>query len=874
MSKDLFFTVKSGLKDIIGKDLITDDNIAIFELVKNSYDAHAKNVIITFEKNSITIADDGKGMSEEDLSTKWLAVAYSAKKDGTEDSEEDVETLPVEKRESYRDKIQAKRFYAGAKGIGRFSCDRLGDNLILLTRKIGTSTLNKLNVNWSSFNKNSKEDFIRIPIPYTQESLDTVEFPNSSEHGTVLVIQNSSNWGRIKIKELKHSLEKLINPFSETNEFTLEIICKSELKEDNALKKDNTPKYIDRDKINGIVKNSILDILKLKTTQIEVIINELNIETRLFDRGSLIYHISEKNKYNPFISNLKLDLYYLNRAAKINFNNKMGIPPVQYGSVFLFKNGFRVQPYGDIGDDSWGLDFRAQQGYSRYLSTRDLFGRVDITTLSLEEAEQFKEVSSRDGGLVATAGLKQMMDVFKENGLKRLERYVVGVLWGEAFKKNNYFKSQQEAQKFRDILLEKDKDSDDFSVAKSNIGSKIDFIRLIKSLVDDKNISVLDFNRELVDIVNDNLDSVQPKFIKDLEKIAELTGDENLRKNINATEEAFDKLERAKEEALRKAKEEEERRKRAEQKAKEAEELRQKEEQKAKKERERRQKAELEAERKEKDRALAELAKIKAEQKAREAEELRQKEEQKAKEADEQRKQAENLAKKREQQLKRSRSSETIEYKDLRDSNHIIGVYSDDISKKILLIKRKIDKNQEISNKELLEFIKGISFANEKISTLTRFTTKSNFLEASLESTEDIVNYIRTYVEDIYKTLYNDNDIEFIDNGISLIKTFEPIELSMAIDNILSNSRKKKASKIILEFFKSSENISLSIRDVGMQLDKSIPNPDLIFEEGITTTKGSGLGLNHVKRIVENNLKGRIHYNPEYKDGFELIITF
>lgn len=50
---ELYFSVKTGLKDIIGKDLITDDNIAIFELVKNSYDAHANDVIITFKDNKI-----------------------------------------------------------------------------------------------------------------------------------------------------------------------------------------------------------------------------------------------------------------------------------------------------------------------------------------------------------------------------------------------------------------------------------------------------------------------------------------------------------------------------------------------------------------------------------------------------------------------------------------------------------------------------------------------------------------------------------------------------------------------------------------------------------------------------------------------------
>ena len=57
MPEKLEFKVSSGLKDIIGRDLITDDFIAVFELVKNSYDANAKNVFIEFENNKIIISD-------------------------------------------------------------------------------------------------------------------------------------------------------------------------------------------------------------------------------------------------------------------------------------------------------------------------------------------------------------------------------------------------------------------------------------------------------------------------------------------------------------------------------------------------------------------------------------------------------------------------------------------------------------------------------------------------------------------------------------------------------------------------------------------------------------------------------------------------
>ena len=208
----------------------------------------------------------------------------------------------------------------------------------------------------------------------------------------------------------------------------------------------------------------------------------------------------------------------------------------------------------------------------------------------------------------------------------------------------------------------------------------------------------------------------------------------------------------------------------------------------------------------------------------------------------------------------------------MRDSNHIIGVYSDDITKKILLLRRQVDRGKDLSKKDLLNFIQGISLANEKISTITRFTTKSNFLKAILETEEDIVSYIVDYIKNIYQVLYN-LDILIATRNITFIKKFQPIELITAIDNILSNSRKKNASKVILNFNLKDEKLQISIKDKGETLSNKIQDWNLIFEEGITTTKGSGLGLNHVKRIVEGNLKGEITYNPNYTEGFELIIT-
>lgn len=835
----LRFDVKTGMKNIIGRDLITDDFIAIYELVKNSYDAYANRVKITFRKDFIIIADNGKGMSKTDLSEKWFSVAYSAKKDNTED--EDL------KRDSHLNNLKSRRFYAGAKGVGRFSCDRLGSKLELITSKISSNQTYKVEVDWNEFEIDAKQSFGSIDIPFEETSNSNI-FPKSSANGTILKIENlNSSWNKEKLTNLRRSLEKLINPFSKQNDFSIEIDATDIL--DETLFEDTNLK------INGIIDNTILKILDLKTTHIDLKVKDDLITTKIIDRGTLIYHIEEKNNYNALIDNLEINLYFLNHSAKINFTKLMDIEPVKYGNVFLFKNGFRVQPYGNPGDDSWELDIRKQQGYNRFLGTRDLFGSVELITDNFNE---FKEVSSRDGGLVETAGKAILFELFKKKAFSRLERYVAGVLWGEAFRKKKYFLNEEIAD-FQRENLKQDKNKDTYEDALNNLGSKIDFVNLIKTLSDDKNIKIISYNKDLVNLVNEKLDIVQPKFISDLEKIAEITNDIDLLNQIKLTEDNFNNVLKEKEEAIRREEEERKKRIEAELKAKLEAEKRAEAERKQKEEEEKRRKAELEAERKEKERALAELAKLKAEQRAKEEEENRKK--------------AEKKSENQKRQIDRFRSAETITYKDLRDSNHIIGVYADDISKKIQLFKRKLDRKSNLSKEEIIDFLQGVSLVNEKINTITKFTTKSNFLEATLSANEDLVSYIENYVINIYGSLHKELKYEFKTNDVQFEKNFQPIELSVILDNILNNSKKKNASKVIFEFTKEDENLILSIKDIGKELDKSI-DPELIFEEGVTSTKGAGLGLNHVRRLLDQYFNATIKFNPEYENGFELIITF
>ncbi|QQT24503.1 ATP-binding protein [Sphingobacterium spiritivorum] len=811
------------MKNIIGRDLITDDFIAIFELVKNSYDAHAKHVIINFEDNRITIADNGKGMSESDLRTKWFAVAYSAKQDGSED--DDI------KKESHLDNLKSKRFYAGAKGVGRFSCDRLGNNLTLTTSKYNDNLAHQITVSWKDFEKNAKESFQNIKVPYLKIPFENVAFPKKSKNGTILDVSVlNSRWDEEKIRRLKHSLEKLINPFSSDDEFNIEIRCERYLESDRGKP--------ERQKINGSIKNSILDVLNIKTTQIDLEVDLNKVVTKLYDRGTLIYHIEEPNIYSEIIDDVKINLYYLNRSAKVQFGKIMDIEPVNYGNVFLFKNGFRVQPYGNVDDDSWGLDKRKQQGYNRFLGTRDLFGRVDITT---ENFEQFKEVSSRDGGLVNTQGTHLLKELFIEKSMKRLERYVVGVLWGEAFLRKGYFRSNDDTLAFRN-RLEQDKDADDYNVAASNLGSKLDFVNLIKSLSDDNNIHIVSYDKNLVSFVNEQLDIVQPKFIKELELIAEKTNDESLLQQVKLTEENFKRIEREKEEALKREEEERKRRIEAEQKAREEELKRIEAERRQKEEEEKRRVAELETERKERQRLQAELDKLNAEKRAKE-------EAEKNKELSDKL----DIETKKNQYLNSTRKTLSDDAEQLV---HSIDLYVGNASTYVNELLATADIDNKIKSK-----IYAIKNSIDKALKVSQIIIKSNFDYKHTSQRVNLPTYIKEYLEDI--GLSRKSLSIKTTNVFEKFYLLNPIDIDIIFDNLISNSIKAKAKNIEVSFEKTDKNLIINYYDDGNGVPENlVKNPSSIFELGVreSTERGSGIGMYDVFNRVKQ-LKGSIEFS-------------
>ena len=438
MNDTLSFRISAGLKNLIGRDLISDKYIAVFELVKNSYDAGASKVQISYVDSDegvgkIIISDNGSGMTYNDIIQKWLFVAYSEKK---------TQNRP---KSSYREEI--KREVAGAKGVGRFSCDRLGASLRLITKTKEEVQAHVVDVNWNRFEIDDTKEFIDIPVDYSQ----TNQFPTDFVSGTTLIVNDlREDWDREALLKLKRSLMKLISPDADKGElpFDIEMIVPSEIEKDEKLleeykqnqKKGETAKKKinpDRDIVNGTIKNDIFEKLNIKTTNIEVYISEdgRSITSTLSDRGKYIFTVKEKNRKYGLLKNIHISVFYLNQSAKVNFTRQMGgVTPKSYGSVFIYKNGFRINPYGEPGQDFFGIDQRKAQGWKRFLGTREIMGRISIKG----DNEQFVETTSRAHGFIQTPAVDMLAELFVEKVLKVLEKYVVHLInWGEPLKSNH-----------------------------------------------------------------------------------------------------------------------------------------------------------------------------------------------------------------------------------------------------------------------------------------------------------------------------------------------------------------------------------------------------------------------------------------------------
>ncbi|MFX1521762.1 MAG: sensor histidine kinase, partial [Promethearchaeota archaeon] len=408
---------------------------------------------------------------------------------------------------------------AGAKGIGRFSCDKLGSKLRLYTKKFDENYIHVLDVDWKEFEDKPKTQFQTISVEYERQDHVNMNIPTDEfSKGTILEISSlRSGWDRKKILRLKRHLQRLINPMKiGEQEFAIELEAKEYLEEDEEHRHEG-----DYAIVNGTVHNVVLEKLNLKTTNISCTLDDegKSVHTELWDKGRFVFRLDEKNIY-PELHGIFTKIFYLNRQAKATFTRLMGIQPVNYGSVFFYKNGIKINPYGNYGDDWLGLDRRKSQGVRRYFGSREVMGRIEVNG----SQPGFVEVSSRDGGVIRSRELELLKELFTEKALRRLERYVVeGLAW------------------------------DSEGIPKDQESIKTDSLAVITKLIGkkpDKNTKIT-FNKDLLEIYEEKQIEKTPEIIKNINSLKKhvpsMEEQDYLDKQIKTLANSFQKLQVEKE---------------------------------------------------------------------------------------------------------------------------------------------------------------------------------------------------------------------------------------------------------------------------------------------------------------------------------------
>lgn len=374
------FSVDAGIINRLGKELVGKHETAVSELVKNSFDADATEVNLVFENawnagGTLTIEDNGTGMTRGQLINGFMRLSSSDKIHN-----------PIS------DKY--KRTRAGRKGIGRFATQRLGSKLTIITHTAKNDYSIQITINWDDFE--TDKDLLSV-----SNNIETI--PKTKEEGTILIIENlRDGWSDAMIKRVFRYTSELLQPFplSKKNKEQVESSIDPGFKS-YYFRQDGQEKIPIIDEEEAIFKHALAEIegyvlddgqgcWALKS-------NKLNFPQEVFLIGN-----DEKNREDTDVKfNLIQGLhfkvhYFIYEPTLFAPGTFTFIRDLSYetGGIRLYRNGFRVLPYGEQGDDWLGLD--KSNNRSIVLGphmNRSFFGFVELKDLN----GNFEETSSREG---------------------------------------------------------------------------------------------------------------------------------------------------------------------------------------------------------------------------------------------------------------------------------------------------------------------------------------------------------------------------------------------------------------------------------------------------------------------------------------------
>lgn len=385
----------------IGDQLISGPEAALIELVKNAYDADSPSVSIKItppvgndyssDEGRIEVRDKGHGMSESEIIDKWFEPATSHK--------------------LIRKKSPNGRIMLGSKGVGRFATARLGRKLHIESIYLDNNSKlmkSSLDIDWDIFNQTDYLDEIDISV--VSKSASPSEVP-----GVKLTISSlRDNWTEKQLKLLVRELRRMASPSaSKASGFKIFLdltdFKSSDHKFDGQalvsgamVEKNSDSLEINAIEFDSIFHYQVKGVFRVDGSFSGTYINQrgdAKVHPVLISRtelnedesscGQVDVHLNIYDREGDAVAELfnNLDLGIVGRRdAKAILDENIGIG--------IYREDFRVRPYGDAETDWLELESGRVQNPSVRLGLNQVWGIVKIES---ESRSGLIERSSREG---------------------------------------------------------------------------------------------------------------------------------------------------------------------------------------------------------------------------------------------------------------------------------------------------------------------------------------------------------------------------------------------------------------------------------------------------------------------------------------------
>lgn len=391
------FSVDADHINRLGVELVARQETALSEIIKNAYDADSTKIDLIFKtetggKQSLVISDNGTGMSRKQLIDGFMRISTADKKNNP------------------RSEVFG-RLRAGKKGIGRFAAQRLGSKLTVITKREKAEKFLVVKIDWEKFSTN--QDLITISSRVEEHENIPYEFESS---GTILVVDDlREEWTEAKIKRSYRYAAELLLPFP------ISKTANTPADRDTYVPDPGFEAVFKRQK-QGLKPEVVVDSGNIYLEHSFAVItgkidNSGNafwrVESKFldYDSGWRNYKVTTYKEYSEAEKGQTASLKY-NALSNVHFTAHYFIPNTlthypknltsviqealrQHGGIRLYRNGFRVLPYGERYDDWLRLDWYTRNRFILPpVGNNNFFGVVEI---SPETTGDFEEVASREG---------------------------------------------------------------------------------------------------------------------------------------------------------------------------------------------------------------------------------------------------------------------------------------------------------------------------------------------------------------------------------------------------------------------------------------------------------------------------------------------